>query len=40
MFPEIGEIDGVNPSDLQDAYDRIIAIIPNSGGGAVALSNK
>ncbi len=33
MFPEIGEIDGVNPSDLQDAYDRIIAIIPNSGGG-------
>ena len=33
MFPEIGEIDGVNPSDLQDAYDKIIAIIPNSGGG-------
>lgn len=33
LFTEIGEIDGVNPSDLQDAYDRIIALIPNSGGG-------
>lgn len=33
LFTEIGEIDGVNPSDLQDAYDKIIAIIPNSGGG-------
>jgi hypothetical protein len=32
LFTEIGTIDGVNPTDLQDAYDKIIALIPNSSG--------
>ncbi len=33
LFTEIGTIDGDIPTDLQDAYDKIIALIPNSGGG-------
>lgn len=33
LFTEIGTIDGDTPTDLQDAYDKIIALIPNSGGG-------
>lgn len=32
-FEEIGTIGGVAPTDLQDAYDKILAIIPTSGGG-------
>lgn len=32
LFTEIGTIDGVNPVNLQDAYDKIIALIPNSSG--------
>jgi len=39
LFTEIGEIDGVNPSDLQDAYDRIIAILPNNGVGGAEVPN-
>lgn len=34
LFTEIGTIDGVNPVNLQDAYDKIIALIPNSSGPA------
>ena len=34
-FEQIGDIDGVAPTDLQDAYDKIIAIIPQGGIGAV-----
>jgi hypothetical protein len=33
LFTEIGTIDGVTPTDLQDAYDMIIALIPSSEGG-------
>ena len=32
-FEQIGTIDGVAPTDLQDAFDKILAIIPASGGG-------
>ena len=33
-FEQIGDIEGVPPTDLQDAYDKIIAIIPSGGSGA------
>ena len=38
LFTEIGTIDGVNPTDLQDAYDKIIDLIPNSSGGIPNLT--
>jgi len=38
LFTEIGTIDGVNPTDLQDAYDKIIALIPNSSGSIPNLT--
>lgn len=34
-FSMIGTIDGVNPTDLQDAYDKILALINIIGGGSV-----
>lgn len=33
-FSQIGTIDGVSPTDIQDAYDKLIALIPTSGGGS------
>lgn len=33
MFGQIGTIDGVAPTDLQDAYNKLIALIPTSSGG-------
>jgi len=34
MFSQIGEIDGVAPTDLQDAYSKLVALIPNASGGS------
>jgi hypothetical protein len=34
LFTAIGEIDGVEPTDLVDAKDKLLALIPNSSGGA------
>jgi hypothetical protein len=33
LFHEFNEIDGVAPTDLQDAYDKLLALIPTSSGG-------
>lgn len=38
-FEQIGTIDGVAPTDLQDAFDKILAIIPASGGGGGGISS-
>jgi hypothetical protein len=34
LFTAIGTIDGDTPTDLSDAKDKLLALIPNSGGGA------
>ena len=34
LFHEFNEIGGVAPSDLQDAYDLLLALIPNATGGS------
>ena len=36
LFTEIGEIDGVEPTDLQDAFDKITALTANFNGGGAA----
>lgn len=36
LFTEIGEIDGVAPTDLQDAFDKITALTANFNGGGTA----
>lgn len=36
LFTEIGEIDGVVPTDLQDAFDKITALTANFNGGGTA----
>lgn len=33
MFHEINEIGGVEPTDLADAYTKLLALVPTSGGG-------
>ena len=33
QFSQIGTIDGDTPTDLQDAYNKLIALIPTSSGG-------
>lgn len=34
-FSQIGEIDGVEPTDIQDAYDKLLTLVQNfNGGGA------
>lgn len=36
-FPQIGEIAGVAPADLEDAYDKLIDLVENfNGGGATS----
>jgi len=40
MFSQIGEIDGVAPTDLQDAYNKLIALIPTGGGSAGSNYNE
>ncbi len=32
-FSQIGTIASATPTDIQDAYDKLIALIPTSGGG-------
>ncbi len=32
-FTQIGEIDGVAPTDLQDAYDKLLVLVENFNGG-------
>ena len=34
-FPQIGEIDGVAPTDLEDAYDKLLTLVENFNGGGV-----
>ncbi|RTK92872.1 MAG: hypothetical protein EKK64_11215 [Neisseriaceae bacterium] len=36
LFTEIGEIDGVAPTDLQDAFDKLTALTANFNGGGAA----
>ena len=36
LFTEIGEIDGVAPTDLQDAFDKITTATANFNGGGAA----
>jgi hypothetical protein len=36
LFTEIGEIDGVEPTDLQDAFDKLTTAIANFNGGGAA----
>jgi hypothetical protein len=36
LFTEIGEIDGVEPTDLQDAFDKLTALTANFNGGGAA----
>jgi len=36
LFTEIGEIDGVAPTDLQDAFDKLTALAGNFNGGGTA----
>lgn len=36
LFTEIGEIDGVAPTDLQDAFDKLTALAGNFNGGGAA----
>jgi hypothetical protein len=38
LFTEIGEIDGVEPTDLQDAFDKLTALAGNFNGGGAAPS--
>lgn len=33
QFSQLGTIDGDTPTDLQDAYNKLIALIPTSSGG-------
>jgi hypothetical protein len=34
LFTAIGTIDGDTPTDLSDSKDKLLALIPNSSGGA------
>jgi len=34
MFNQIGTIGGATPTDLQDAYDKLVALIPTVAGGS------
>ena len=36
LFTEIGEIDGVEPTDLQDAFDKLTTATANFNGGGAA----
>ena len=36
LFTEIGEIDGVEPTDLQDAFDKLTTATANFNGGGTA----
>ena len=39
LFTEIGKIDGVEPTDLQDAFDKLTTATANfNGGGASPLT--
>jgi len=40
MFHEINEIDGVAPSDLADAYTKLLALVPTAGGGSSTQYNN
>lgn len=40
MFHEFNEIDGVAPSDLADAYTKLLALVPSAGGGAGTQYNN
>jgi hypothetical protein len=40
LFTEIGEIDGVAPTDLQDAFDKITTATANFSGGGSAPTYK
>ena len=33
LFPQIGEIDGVAPTDLEDAYAKLLTLVENFNGG-------
>lgn len=33
MFHEFNEIDGVSPTDLADAYTKLLALVPTASGG-------
>lgn len=39
-FHEFNQIDGVEPTDLQDAYDKLLALVPTAGGGAETQYNN
>jgi hypothetical protein len=39
LFTAIGEIDGVEPTDLADASTKLTALIPSSSGGGAGGSN-
>jgi hypothetical protein len=39
LFTEIGEIDGVEPTDLQDAFDKLTTATANFNGGGAAPQN-
>jgi hypothetical protein len=40
MFHEFNEIDGVAPSDLSDAYTKLLALVPTAGGGSSTQYNN
>jgi len=40
MFHEINEIDGVAPTDLADAYTKLLALVPTAGGGGGTQYNN
>lgn len=40
LFHEINEIDGVAPSDLADAYTKLLALVPTAGGGGGTQYNN
>lgn len=39
-FPQIGTIAGVAPTDLQDAYTKLLALVPTASGGSVTQYNN
>jgi len=40
MFTQIGEIDGVAPTDLQDAYDKLLVLVGTASGSAGTQYNN
>ena len=40
IYAQINEIDGVAPTDYEDAFDKILALIPSSGGASGGSYNN